>query len=471
MERTRFAVDYERIWRGQATDEEIARTKEFLTTLTSRQERVVKEYFKKNLETLAKIENVELFTLLLERFVAWDYQLTKVLEALMYTANREEHYLIAREKIEDYMVDAKYYADLVGTDLRDLALQALTELTNGKKEVRVYIASYASLEEVLRYGFIPSYEVYHEEDIEITLENPNTSTETLKFFHNKISLRNDFRMFVMLTEQAAKELQTIHDSTTAMLRWAYSHLLYSSQRIRTDMSMFRTPFSNTGVVRDGTLQTVYGTYQVLIPNQGVPQELQGKYCLPVIRYASSLTGGKYHDEPDKVYCGTFYYYEPQAITQLLGERILVTETKYSATKYLLEKYEVPEELATDAQEALHNQFDGTLGALFRDWEERKLRPDLLYTCQELYDENMHWNLADSYYPGDVDDTVFYCGKVLDLYAAEDPFDQILCLLAKVVGVDLVVLTRMVGAKQIVVEVLDARSREDSFKNLVFVKNA
>jgi hypothetical protein len=54
-----------------------------------------------------------------------------------------------------------------------------------------------------------------------------------------------------------------------------------------------------------------------------------------------------------------------------------------------------------------------------------------------------------------------------LYGAEDWFDQILCLLAKKMNIELVVLTRMVGAKQIVQEVLDARSREDSFKSLVF----
>lgn len=436
------------------------RTKEFLTTLTAKQERVVKEYLKNNLETLAKIEDVELFTFLLERFVEWDYQLTKVLKALMQTANREEHYLVVREKIED---------------LHGLALQSLTELTAGKESVRVYIANYTSLEDVLVHGFIPSYEVYPAEDIEIIPENPKVPVETLKFFYDKSSLKNDFHMFVMLTEHAAKELQATHDDTTAMLRWSYPHLLYSSQRIRTDMSIFSTPFSNIGVPFHDTLRTNFGSYTILEPRQGAPQEIEGKYCLPVIRYASSKTAGKYHDEPDKAYCGTFYYYEPQAVTQLLGERILVTETKYAATKYLLEKYNPPEKLAVEAYATLDSHIGDVLSALNKEWEEKKIKPDLMYTLRELYDENMTWNLADSYYPNDADDSIFYCGKAINLYAEEDSFDQILCLLAKSAGVDLVVLTRatfaVVGAKQIVTEVLDARSREDSFKSLVFVKSA
>ena len=467
MDYSSFVINYERVLHHQASKGEINSLKEFLSGLTEKEEKAVTEYVGQDPERIVLIEDLELFTSLLERFVQWGHEFENVLKALMYTPNREEHYLVTREKIEDYLVDVKYYADLVGTDLHELTTRALALLTDGEDSVRAYIPDYANLEGVLRHGFIPSYEVYDEEDITIALEHLHTTKRTLEHFYDKQPVRREFRMFVMLTEHSAKELYETYSESTAMLRWTYPHLLYSSQRIRTDMAMFRTPFSHFGTLRDGKLQTKFGESTLLVPEQGSPREIEGNYCLPVIRYANSLTSGKYHDEPEKEYCGTFYYHEPEAATFLVGQRILVVETKYSATKYLLEKSTVPDPVSNDVREALIHHFEGDIGALFRDWEEKKLKPDLLYTLQELYAENLAWNLADGYRPVGVDDTRFYCGKVLDLYAAEDPFDQILCLLAKAAEIDLVVLTRMVGSKQIVIEVLDARDREDSFKSLVY----
>ena len=56
----------------------------------------------------------------------------------------------------------------------------------------------------------------------------------------------------------------------------------------------------------------------------------------------------------------------------------------------------------------------------------------------------------------------------DLYGLEDVWDQPLCVGASKAGYDIVVLENMVGKYQVVTEVLDTRSREDSFSSLLYV---
>lgn len=89
-----------------------------------------------------------------------------------------------------------------------------------------------------------------------------------------------------------------------------------------------------------------------------------------------------------------------------------------------------------------------------------LRSDLIYTPKELYDEIGYGGEDISQYP-------LYAGELLRLYAGEDIFDESLYKAASSSGIEIVVLTRMVGIKQIVIEVLDTRSRVECFKNLVF----
>lgn len=55
----------------------------------------------------------------------------------------------------------------------------------------------------------------------------------------------------------------------------------------------------------------------------------------------------------------------------------------------------------------------------------------------------------------------------DLYAAEDYLDQPLCSMAAKAGYDIVILENMVGSFQVVTEVLDVRSRKDSFLSLIY----
>ena len=62
----------------------------------------------------------------------------------------------------------------------------------------------------------------------------------------------------------------------------------------------------------------------------------------------------------------------------------------------------------------------------------------------------------------------YAGDYLNLYACEDRFDQDLCILAQKSQIDVIILRAMIGSFQTVCEILDTRSRKESFANLVYI---
>ena len=104
------------------------------------------------------------------------------------------------------------------------------------------------------------------------------------------------------------------------------------------------------------------------------------------------------------------------------------------------------------------------------------------TAQEVYDIFPYYTDQE---PSDSDDKIaeakastsfrvskgthkIYAGKTLGLYAIEDCLDQVICKLARKLDLDILILTDMIGSHQIVTEILDTRSRQDSFKNLVYI---
>jgi hypothetical protein len=146
---------------------------------------------------------------------------------------------------------------------------------------------------------------------------------------------------------------------------------------------------------------------------------------------------------------------------LVASTFLVSQTKCSAVRHILANYTVSEELEKKALRKIDTYMESSLNEF---WEHGGYKPDLMYTPEEAA---VVQGSSDTDYKT-VPQVPLYYGNVFGLYAEEDLFDQVLCLLAREIGIELVVLSRMVGAKQVVVEVLDSRSREDSLKNLVFV---
>lgn len=223
---------------------------------------------------------------------------------------------------------------------------------------------------------------------------------------------------------------------------SFSLLLYApeltytvSKRPRTDMSLFRTPLNRTISRRD----VQHGT--VVIDGERWK-------VLPVTRYASGMSRGLYYDEetPETV-CGTFYYYEPESTTYLAYK----TEFRaFNKTDACL-KLGIYDDRGYDIADMMYKHVDGTYPR------------DLIMTRDEVYAIFPFSDLDPEAKPD-----ARYAGEYLELYGQEDVWDQSLCTGARQEGYDVVVLENMVGMFQIVTEVLDTRSREESFSSLLYL---
>lgn len=385
---------------------------------------------------IANIDNVDIFLEILSVAEEYDYQIREIINYMIEMPNREIHLSKLRA------------IDFYGNDLEDLRIKALDFLTQGNEVCKVYLTEDYALYEVLLKSFVSMNLSYENR---LWMEHPDCPPKNFGFMnysegYNKFE---QIRTFQMFTEQYAKSLIR-RNKSTSFLRYTYPHLLYSSQRIKTDMSMYRVPFSNNSL--DG--------YNKLFLVEGITD---GSYYLPVTRYSESPETGLYHDEYNPNMCGTFFYYEPESTTYLTGKSFLVAQTKCSAVNYLLEHYDLDNKLREKAEKKVikylkNNENNGS-------WERGDFKLNLLYMPLEAYkllsigNEEISKRMIQ--YP-------LYAINLLNLYAKEDLFDQVLCKSAANVGIDIVVLTRMVGSKQIVTEVLDTRSRTECFKNLMYL---
>ncbi len=216
--------------------------------------------------------------------------------------------------------------------------------------------------------------------------------------------------------------------------------LYKSMRPITNMSMFRGPGSRTI------------SKEKIVDNS---VSLDGKVwnVIPVTRYAAGMSRGLYYgDESNDGFCGTFYYKEDESTT-LLAYR--TSRTFFNKTHAMIELD--PGWSSEDFLLATPDILKHMNG---------KLPKDLRLTPQEYY--KLYPKQVSSDFVKSLPQLKYYAGKKLGLYAEEDNFDQNICNLASNKGIDILILTHMVGSHQIVTEVLDTRSRDNSFKSLIYV---
>jgi hypothetical protein len=193
------------------------------------------------------------------------------------------------------------------------------------------------------------------------------------------------------------------------------------------------------------------------------------YGYPVTRYATGMSKGLFYNkdanktESQKEYCGTFYYLQPGSLTLLSfrAGRSRSFFNKLSAMLHFDRNHPSVKELI----DTYYNEYP-----YLRMYNEGKLPPDLMMTPNEVI------GLPEApIYDAWSDDRVntlpqrrSYAGPYLGLYAMEDLFDQPICVEASKSGIDVMLLTNMVGSFQVVSEVLDTRSRTDSFSSLVYI---
>lgn len=225
--------------------------------------------------------------------------------------------------------------------------------------------------------------------------------------------------------------------------------VYSSRRAKTDMLMFR--------------QATSGLYNRISDNQGIVKLVIGDSFsmngLPVTRYASGMSKGLYYDDDinKSSFCGTFYYVEPESTTYLTFSTYAIYRNKHEAIADLVSKSDVAD-------------FTDPIVDRYYNAPERFPDLSLMMTPSEyskiIFRETIE-EFDKPYYWEKVPTRQHYVGRHLNLYAVEDEYDQDLCKVAREAELDVVILTHMVGAFQLVTEVLDTRERLTSFSNLTF----
>lgn len=241
-----------------------------------------------------------------------------------------------------------------------------------------------------------------------------------------------------------------------------------SHRPKTDMSLFRHPTSNRA-------------YRDQIRNGKITLGGEEWNVIPVTRYSKGMRRSLFFgggEVGDREFCGTFYYGEPESTTLLAYQTSLRAFNKTDAMNKL--GRELPSPITEDWTEDevyAYEYHEGKQILRLRDHISGKYPRDLMLTPQEAM--KLYWNPSSEYRIRSKSDPLYgredvlsfekhYAGEYFDLYAAEDYLDQPLCLAAKEDGLDIVILENMVGSFQVVTEVLDTRSREDSFRSLVYI---
>jgi hypothetical protein len=237
------------------------------------------------------------------------------------------------------------------------------------------------------------------------------------------------------------------DSTSLILMGQYEHVFKGSRRARTDMSLFRSV--NSVIIQQPTENMV-----------------------PVTRYATKVATGLFFGEAARTeFCGTFYYLEPESKAFLKFNRPLYAVDKLDARRKLGERlrYDVTDLSGIVLQQIARNP---SITLNFNLYELR----DFVRFIENEYDTNisaLSENIArivNADIHEDIQaDRSYYCGDILTVYAVQDEHDQPLCEAARNAGYDVVILQRMVGGRQLVTEILDTRSREESIRNLCFLE--
>ena len=311
------------------------------------------------------------------------------------------------------------------------------------------VKSDLDVEVMMRYGLFPA-KTFNVNDIDRLTMDPTT----YKFWHGGLDPYNEREH--LFINQRWKNNTTWYYSTlethkkngvqkaiSLPLMYLAPHLVYNgSKRPKTDMDLFRSPVS-----------TVISTDKII--NNQITLNGEVWNCIPVSRYGQGMSKGMYHTEEDEEFteeqfCGTFYYYEPESTTFLA----------YKTSRTYFNKSDALDKLGQEFDDELIGYIDGFLQMHMNG----EIPPDLKLTPKEyirIFEDK------EQFYTPTVSDTPHYLANILNLYAIEDEHDQTLCNAGREHDIDIIILTHMIGSNQIVTEVLDTRSRVDSFRSLIY----
>ena len=333
---------------------------------------------------------------------------------------------------------------------------------------------------LIKEGFLPKSQSDYVEEAFIDYFAETYSPEEIKFWSNPAVINNgdpmsrspidmeevynkmlSFSVFLYATIGGWKQyaLKTANSFPLALYA---KHLLYPSMRPVNDMAMFRhvTSALYTRAVKiDDYLYSLKST-------SFDGKEIDLGLGIPVTRYSDGMNKGLYYNGgKNKKFCGTFYYYEPSSTIFLTFSTHAIYKNKHEAVK------EFTSEDHPDYMRADYAEFSEPLVNMYYNPESYKeeylvkFPEDLRMTPREYYAKVKKEPFPPQY--ENLPERKYYIGKKIGFYAVEDDYDQDLCSYSKQQGHEVVILTHMVGSRQIVTEVLDTRERSQSFGALVY----
>lgn len=339
--------------------------------------------------------------------------------------NMAKHFPIREFLIENKEKTPKFVEEMIAKAQHVMATEGKSTFSFEKEGLDV-----KTMKHLIFNGFIPSANDIDSVIFEHIFFN-RYNFETLKYWdHSAVFKLTDEPITYTYANNEYYYENTSKSPESFPLILFFPHLVYKeSRRAKTSMKLFKTVHSN--ILENAPLKS-------------------SKNFIPVTRYAIGMSGGLFHkNDETSEYCGTFYYYEPESTTFLKVENVLEAFDK------------------DDAEDKLGGCGDSSVEFITD-------RYDLLVTPTELVQyENQRYRRKDKV-PEGVQDRKFYLPNSSSLgydgmYAFQDSLDQPICISAKEQGYDAIILYNMVGSRQIVKEVLDVRSRDESFRNLYFLK--
>jgi hypothetical protein len=391
---------------------------------------------------------------------------------------------------KNYKVKLRYKDDY---EIKNIVSDVNKELLDNKKPhnfVNIKFDKIINPYKLLSKGIIPFF--YDDnlpyESIILTVQLALSESEQIFWYETSvIKMLMSYKIWSFLTLDFAQKLAK-SNANSFFLYFSYPNMLYdNSMRPKTDMSIFRTPLSKTS-----TKNILFNTDSNIKKNY-----------IPVTRYASGMSRSLYYDnEKNDNFCGTFYYKEPESTTYLEFNTYIKGKNKVIVGNMLSDimKKQKITHLIPLSHELDHLYSKVLENPINKLWILGKLHPNLKYTPLQYiktfnpeiyglddditYNDNTNMSKNDIMfhensfqyvqavtYPGlpieNINQTPKYVGHELNLYAFEDIYDQPLCRAASALGYDIIILEEMIGSFQIVTEILDTRSKSDSFSSLIF----
>ena len=327
-----------------------------------------------------------------------------------------------------------------------------TSCHDKNEQISIYpIVNIVNAKLMFDYGFWPTHIVEDTHALKMWYEGVNN--REINFWTGVENMSQSLKDTTHWTYKPLKIIvqEAIQQAKSLCLKMWAPQLLYKSMRPITDMSLFRS--STSPVI-----------CRKAINNNKI--ELYGQIwnVIPVTRYAVGMSGSLFYGSSQEQFLGTFYYYEPESTTLLAYQSAQIEFNKMTAIKHLsnkstkIQKFQNFIERQPDTSRKLQQHANGIIP---KDLNLSPMEALILKkgkTATKLEKQEAKSLAQDRQYAGDY----------LNLYACEDRFDQDLCILAQKSQIDVIILRAMIGSFQTVCEILDTRSRKESFANLVYI---